>query len=413
MANNGFKFQFDDKIIPKYKEICSFSEGYAAVLGQNGLWGFIDKQGNEVISCQYKKVESFSCGLALVSNDQGVYGYIDVTGKLVIPFQFEEAFSFKEDLAVAKNTETGKYGFINKKGEFVIEAKYGRASDFKNGLSVVVDPSYSTLSVDNIDKKGNKVTFHCFDRLCYFSRINNNIALIKCSGCIYFKDAVGELKSPIIDVGRDAVISFESCGFYRVYNPNTHKHNFLRYEDVKDKNKNNTLKLDYPFNDANDYRDDVAVIKYQDIVGFRSDTGFVYLFPQFSKLDDFSQGLSAAQDKETGLFGYFSKETKELAIPCKYLKAGQFGENLAGVLVDTGHIHFINQKDRIKFTLSPSYQSTLKTNFGEYEIEADTLEELGVKKAQLLAKLQDEYTKNMQTAINSATEVSPQKKLVY
>ena len=94
------------EIVPcKYSRIEPFSEGLAAVginckehqeIGRNGdfLWhmgtyGFIDKQGNEVIPCKYNLkfadpleviIEYFKDGIIYVIKDGNEF-YIDRTGK--------------------------------------------------------------------------------------------------------------------------------------------------------------------------------------------------------------------------------------------------------------------------------------------------------------------------------------------
>lgn len=49
----------------KYTEVYSFSEGLSLVV-RDGLYGFVDKTGVEVIPCQFNSASSFKEGLALV-----------------------------------------------------------------------------------------------------------------------------------------------------------------------------------------------------------------------------------------------------------------------------------------------------------------------------------------------------------
>lgn len=48
-----------------YERAKDFSEGFAAVK-KAGKWGFINKEGKNVIPCQYDKVASFREGLVAV-----------------------------------------------------------------------------------------------------------------------------------------------------------------------------------------------------------------------------------------------------------------------------------------------------------------------------------------------------------
>ncbi len=45
----------------------------------NGKWGFINKEGKEVIPCKYDVAFEFNEGLALVQLN-GKFGYIDING---------------------------------------------------------------------------------------------------------------------------------------------------------------------------------------------------------------------------------------------------------------------------------------------------------------------------------------------
>jgi len=73
---------------------CFSEEGYAAVC-QNGLWGFINEDGEWAIECQYEEAESFHYGFAAIRKD-GLWGYIDEEGHVVIEPQFEEVTSFSQ-----------------------------------------------------------------------------------------------------------------------------------------------------------------------------------------------------------------------------------------------------------------------------------------------------------------------------
>ena len=56
--------------IQKYTELDIFHDDMAAVCNENGLWGYIDTEGKEVIPCMYNRhVGCFSEGLACVPSD--------------------------------------------------------------------------------------------------------------------------------------------------------------------------------------------------------------------------------------------------------------------------------------------------------------------------------------------------------
>ena len=177
-----------------------FSEGFAAVqqkVGDEYLWGFINKKGDLVIKPMFIWVGKFGSGLAPVCigaytknctigfiNTSGKFeinpqyeffefydnestwgnspqhgffeglarvmvdqkiGYIDSTGKMVIKPQFTYGGNFVNGLARVK--VNGKMGFINKKGELVVPAIYDNAFNFYQGRAAVeVDGKWGFIS---------------------------------------------------------------------------------------------------------------------------------------------------------------------------------------------------------------------------------------------------------------------------
>jgi len=71
----------------KYDEVRSFNDGYVQVMLDN-KWGFVNKQGKEVVTPKYDKAYAFYNGFACVSNNNK-WGFIDKTGKTVISFEYD------------------------------------------------------------------------------------------------------------------------------------------------------------------------------------------------------------------------------------------------------------------------------------------------------------------------------------
>lgn len=61
--------------------------------------GYLDKTGKEVIPAQWHMAWPFSEGLAAVEGENLLWGYIDKKGTLVIPYQFDGAGEFRGGLA--------------------------------------------------------------------------------------------------------------------------------------------------------------------------------------------------------------------------------------------------------------------------------------------------------------------------
>lgn len=73
--------------IKRYDKIYSFHEGLARVCKDN-KYGFIDKKGQEIISCNYDDADDFDGGIAIIKIS-GKKGGIDMHGSIVIPAIFD------------------------------------------------------------------------------------------------------------------------------------------------------------------------------------------------------------------------------------------------------------------------------------------------------------------------------------
>lgn len=151
--------------IPFNYDYCdNFSEGLAAVR-QDGLYGFINKNGELIIPCQYTDLYDgygFCDGLVGVSIDGGIdgiiddkWGYIDKTGKIVIPFQegltgapfsfglsvrFRGGVTYDLNIYSTKHETPFEMAFINKNGELVSEYfELNNIQGYRDGYCVIKD----------------------------------------------------------------------------------------------------------------------------------------------------------------------------------------------------------------------------------------------------------------------------------
>jgi len=114
----------------------AFSEGLACVLRENNF-GFMDRNGENVIPYKFGLCNSFSEGLAAVSmgGASRKWGYIDRRGKPVVDYMYDNVTEFREGLAAVKLK--GKWGYIDRQGSVVLPFKYELAGEFNNGIAVV------------------------------------------------------------------------------------------------------------------------------------------------------------------------------------------------------------------------------------------------------------------------------------
>ena len=191
---------YEDATGPYEAESCS----------REGKWGYIDKQGNNVIPGKFDEVRDFSEGMAAVRIGKR-WGYINLEGEMVVPPRFQESSNgqpskFSEGLVSVVMPQTQKSGYIDKNGQFVIDPIFDEASDFKDGLAIV----RINEKKGAIDKKGNYVVEPKFESLDIFSEglaaaaIDKKLGYIDKTGQLIIKpqfDIVDRFKQGIAIVG--------------------------------------------------------------------------------------------------------------------------------------------------------------------------------------------------------------------
>ena len=118
---------------PNYTKGNSFSEGLACVFDATH-WGFINKNGQEVITPQFDYPSNFSKGVANVCKNKK-YGLIDSNGNTLIPFEYDYLSSVSDELIIAK--KNGKCGYLTTTGKVAIDFIYEDGNLFHNGVARV------------------------------------------------------------------------------------------------------------------------------------------------------------------------------------------------------------------------------------------------------------------------------------
>jgi hypothetical protein len=118
-----------------YARYGAFQGGLAKVQAHNGLWGFIDLNGHEVIRAQFRDAESFSDGLAVVAHVNGGWGAIDALGQTAIACQYPLLQPFCEGYAVFGDQQL--QGLLNKLGEVVLPQRFFYVGEVADGQAVV------------------------------------------------------------------------------------------------------------------------------------------------------------------------------------------------------------------------------------------------------------------------------------
>jgi len=167
-----------------------------AAVSINGLWGYIDRTGREVISPKFIYASAFSGGYArvdLTDRSQGVIdrngrivlsrptglgftvneglipfragplpnseGYIDITGRMVISPQFDWVRPFRHGHAWVNNSNG--WGLIDRSGKFIIQPQF---SDITSaGWDLYAVQSNGRWGI--IDKVGRVLVSPQFDKI--------------------------------------------------------------------------------------------------------------------------------------------------------------------------------------------------------------------------------------------------------
>ncbi len=134
---NGFlNINGEVVISAKYLSVGYFVAGLAWAKTLENKIGYIDKSGAWVIEPQFAVSKDFDLisGLARIKkNDR--WGYTDKSGKIMYMNDCENMGDFSEGLA--KGMKNGKVGYFNPNGEWAIAPEFDGGRNFKNGFAAV------------------------------------------------------------------------------------------------------------------------------------------------------------------------------------------------------------------------------------------------------------------------------------
>ncbi len=207
IINLGYKFGYMNKngqevIACKYDDADDFENGFARVRVDK-KFGVIDTLGNEVVAPLYFNIGKFIEGKAWVDIG-GNYGYINNKGIVLIRPIYKYAYDFSEGLAGI--SIEGKFGFIDEMGKIVIAPQYEAIRPFSQGLAAVKQNGKWGF----IDKSGILKMRFVFDNAMLF--VNDRCAvLVKRKWG--FIDATGAF---VIPAEFDAVGTFSDDGLAEV-----------------------------------------------------------------------------------------------------------------------------------------------------------------------------------------------------
>ena len=295
-------------------------------------WGFIDKEGNIIIEPLLDNPGKFNAGLLPV-NDNGLYGYLDPDGEWAIEPQFMYATPFSEGVATIAMLDENRggpaYSFINHTGRTITTFRdgAGRGWPFYKGAAIV---GWSNQKYAVVSKTGDMVFETQFEQFqgneTTHQFIFDGLIGVRSDGKWGFIDSAGEW---IIKAQYEAVDHFENrlCsvkidGKWGVidttgkviiepkYDWYVRFSNDLAAVNIDGKygyiNKEGKVAIKAQYVYAMDFVDGVAWVVTEQGHGLIDTNGNWVLKPIYKQSNQFSQGLAPIQIDDTN-WGYVDK----------------------------------------------------------------------------------------------------------
>ncbi|MET3292849.1 UNVERIFIED_CONTAM: hypothetical protein ABID98_005546 [Brevibacillus sp. OAP136] len=142
-SHYGYLDREGKEVIPAtYQSGTDFHEGRAVVQARPNEFILIGRNGERLHTFSYANVGQSGDGLlAFQETENGPYGYVDENGNVVIPPRYLTAQPFEKGRAIvnaAKDfAENNQYGLIDKKGTFLIPGEYNDIHSLKENRVAV------------------------------------------------------------------------------------------------------------------------------------------------------------------------------------------------------------------------------------------------------------------------------------
>lgn len=298
------------------------------------LYGYIDKDGEWVIEPQFMDAHPFCEGYAIVCYDDK-YDYtscfIDKTGKKFTSDEYKIYGDFSSGLAGALDTKTYKVGYVNTDGEWAIKPKFDQAGEFIDGIAGVTINDKSGY----IDTEGNWIAEPEFSQAFSFS---DGLALVTDQDDNrYYIDIKGE---KVLDAPAGAESFHEGRAVVMTIDENENDVFGVIDKDGKWIVEPGDFIL-------TGYSDGLCKALLDGKVGYLDLNGKWAIEPKFESAEDFSGGLAAATDDETGLCGYIDKNGEWIIEP-QYSEVMPFtADGYAYVNAGDDGLHIIDKDGNI------------------------------------------------------------------
>ncbi len=125
LVKRGNKYGYIDKngneVIPlEYDMASNFAKKNYAKVKKDGKWGYINNKGKEIIPIEYAYCGEVSDDIVAVGNG-GKYGFISISGVKIAELVYDKVEAFDPEVKLAKVVLNQKYGYIDENGDIKIE----------------------------------------------------------------------------------------------------------------------------------------------------------------------------------------------------------------------------------------------------------------------------------------------------
>ncbi len=320
-----------------YEKVNSFNGDFAHV-GTAIRDGIIDKEGREIIPCHsvgssWGSLLSLSKeGLMSIENEDGLWGYCDKNGNEVIPFKYNIARSFDGAYAPVER-EDGKWGIIDKKGNTVVPFNYTFIGYISDGLAIartIKEGWFLPLS-GIIDMHGNEVVPLIYTGVDFFS---DGLARAEDKeGNYSFYDTKGR---KVFSLSKGMWVSKFSEGFATVKNQETKKYGVI--------DKTGKLIAPYVYDNVGDFKKGVAIVKKGELYGLINKSGAVTVPISYDYISPYWNKKGLTKVRKAGKFGVLNVSGKEV-LPCSYEGTEPWSDGLIAVKRD-GKWGFFDEKGK-------------------------------------------------------------------
>ncbi|MBQ2067805.1 MAG: WG repeat-containing protein [Paludibacteraceae bacterium] len=143
---------------PQKNPLYSLGENRIGMTKSSGKVVMCDKNLEE-ISGSYDKGYPFTCGLARVYKDEKGYGFVNKNGEEIVSCKYSSARTYADNVVFVKKDADSKWEVLDKNGESLFKLKEDEypSSNFHNGLALVYSADAEGINYRYIDKDGQTV----------------------------------------------------------------------------------------------------------------------------------------------------------------------------------------------------------------------------------------------------------------